>query len=169
MKKILIILLIIVSIVFVDNKVLAEKEIDINIPSSVTEKKTTQSNNTNNNGAKITVHDTTEKDYEGKSYDINVTGLKQCGAFGDPKDSNSFAGQLQQIFNIMKFLGIILALVLTIKDLVYAVAEQKNDTFPKIGKTALKRFVYAILIFFLPTVLNFIFSLLGLYGTCGII
>ena len=145
MKKVFIILLIIMSFVLLNSNVMAE-------------------------GAKITVHETTDKDTKGnKNIDIDVSGNISCGEFGDPKTEGTFAYNLQQIFNIMKFLGIILAIVLTIKDLVYAVAEQKNDTFPKIGKTALKRLVYAILIFFLPTVLNFIFSLLGLYGTCGII
>ena len=98
-----------------------------------------------------------------------TSNSENCGAFGSPTSKGTFAYYLQQAFNIIKFLGIILAIIMTIKDLMNAVAEQKNDTLAKLGKTTLKRIIYAIAIFFLPTILNMLFSVLGLYGTCGII
>ena len=104
-----------------------------------------------------------------KTINISVTGLQSCGAFGNPKEEGTFAYYLQQIFNFMKFLGIIIAVIMTVKDVMNAVAEQKSETFAKLGKKSLKRFIYAVLIFFLPNILNYVFSVLGLYGTCGII
>lgn len=75
---------------------------------------------------------------------------------------------MQQAFDIFKFTGIILAIALTIKDLINAVSEQKGDTYAKLGNKTLKRIIYAIAIFVLPTIINVLFDLIGLYGTCGI-
>lgn len=91
-----------------------------------------------------------------------------CPAFGDPKDSESFAYLLQSIFNYVKFAGILLAIIMTVKDLFSAVAEQKADTFQKLGNKTIKRVIYAVLIFMLPIIINFVFSIVGLYGTCAI-
>lgn len=87
-----------------------------------------------------------------------------CGAVIDNKTQEL----MQQIFDIFKFTGIILAIALTIKDLINAVSEQKNDTFENLGKKTLKRIIYATAIFVLPSIINFVFDLVGLYGTCGI-
>ena len=145
MKKVIIVLIIITSLVFVNNsRVYAD------------------------NKATIKVRETTPEDTKG-AINITTTGLESCGAFGDPKTEGTFANYLQKAFNVVKFLGIVIAIIMTIKDLAKAVAEQKNDTFQKLGKTTLKRIIYAMLIFFVPSLLNLLFSLLGLYGTCGII
>ena len=99
---------------------------------------------------------------------VDPSVSESCGAFGDPKTEGTFAWYLQEIFNVAKFAGIILAIVMSIKDLITVVADQKGDGFKKFGSRSLKRFIYAICIFVLPTILNFVFNLLGLYGTCGI-
>jgi hypothetical protein len=91
-----------------------------------------------------------------------------CPAFGDPTDSKSFAYVLQSIFNYIKFAGIILAIIMTLKDIIAAVADPKDDSFKKLGTNTIKRIGYAIVIFFLPTLINYFFNLIGLYGTCGI-
>lgn len=95
---------------------------------------------------------------------------KDCSSygFGDPKTKGTFAYYLQKVFNIMKFLGIIIAILMTIKDLVLAIAEDQKETLNKLGKKTLKRIIYAFLIFFLPDLINLVFGIMGLYGTCGI-
>lgn len=101
---------------------------------------------------------------------MKVTGeSEKCGAFGDPNQEGTFAYYMQQVFDVMKFLGIVFAIVMTIKDLVVAVADQKMELYKKLLGKTIKRVIYAILIFFLPVLLNLVFSILGLYGTCGII
>ena len=91
------------------------------------------------------------------------------GVFGDPNDPNYIAYYLQLIFNIMKFLGPILVIVMSIIDLLKVTAEQKQDgELEKLGGKTLKRLIYAIIIFVLPTLINYLFGLVGLYGTCGI-
>lgn len=98
---------------------------------------------------------------------MSTTSAK-CGAFGDPTDSSSFAYYLQSAFNIMKFAGVLLAIIMTVKDLFIAIADQKDDSLKKIGSKTIKRVIYAIIIFFLPMIINFAFNLIGLYGTCAI-
>ena len=52
---------------------------------------------------------------------------------------------LQQIFNIMKYAGPILCLVLSISDFVKATASQDKDALSKATKTTGKRIVYALI------------------------
>ena len=89
--------------------------------------------------------------------------------FGDPKNPSDTAYYMQQAFNIMKFLGIIFAVVMTIKDLITAVSEQKSDMYAKLPGKTVKRLIYAALIFMLPSIIELLFSAIGLYGaTCNI-
>ncbi len=91
------------------------------------------------------------------------------GVFGDPEDPNYIAYYLQLIFNIIKFLGPVLVIVMSIIDLLKVTAEQKQDgELEKLGGKTLKRLIYAVIIFVLPSLINYIFGLIGLYGTCGI-
>lgn|SRR5574344_1912604 len=89
-----------------------------------------------------------------------------CPIFGDPTNKDDFAYYLQSAFNIMKFAGILIAIGLTLKDLITAVASQSDDSIKKVGQHAMKRLMYAIIIFFLPDLLNFFFGVVGLYGVC---
>jgi len=84
----------------------------------------------------------------------------------DPK--LKFVAFLQEIFDIMKYAGPILCLVLSTMDFVKAAAAQDKDALKKAAQTGLKRLGLAILLFFIPVLLNFLFPLLGWNGTCGI-
>lgn len=92
-----------------------------------------------------------------------------CNAiFGDPNNSNSVAYFLQQVLTVMQYAGPILCLVLSISDFVKAAASQDKDALTKAAKTTGKRIVLAMVLFFIPVLVNFLFPLLGWYGTCGI-
>lgn len=105
--------------------------------------------------------------YRDDSNIMKQQSYADCGVLGNPKDSNTFAFYLQTVFDIIRFLGPVLVLVMTIIDLVKVTAEQKQDgEIQKIGVKTLKRFIYAVLIFALPTLITSIFHLIGLYGTC---
>lgn len=88
--------------------------------------------------------------------------------FGDPNDEESVAHFLQDIFNIFKYAAPILCLALSIVDFVKAVGSQDKDALLKAGKNAGKRIILALILFFIPTLINFLFPLLGWYGTCSI-
>ncbi len=75
---------------------------------------------------------------------------------------------LQQVFNVIKYAGPLLCLILSTSDFVKAAASQDKDALVKAAKTTGKRVVYALILFFIPTLINFLFPLLGWVGTCGI-
>ena len=87
-----------------------------------------------------------------------------CGGLFDKEVINF----LQQIFNVMKYAAPILCFVLSVFDFVKAVASQKDDALQKAARTTGKRIIFAIVLFFIPDLIHFLFDLLGWYGTCGI-
>lgn len=82
---------------------------------------------------------------------------------------NSFGKLLQELFNYFKFLAPTLVVVLTIVEFAKAAAANDKDALAKAAKTTGTRIVLALVLFFLPTLINFIFDkVLHWYGTCGI-
>ena len=88
---------------------------------------------------------------------------------GDPKDDTSFAYFLQEAFTVIQWAGPILCVILSLVDFIKAIASQDKDAITKAVKTSIKRFIFAVLLFFLPMIVNFLLGdVLGWYGTCGI-
>lgn len=103
------------------------------------------------------------------SLDGDNTQDVDCDAiFGDPTVDGTFANYLQQIFNIFKYLAPSLVIVLTILEMVKAIVSDDKDALIKATKKTGKRVFLALLLFFIPGLINFFFDLLGWYGTCGI-
>lgn len=93
---------------------------------------------------------------------------ENCPAFGDPNIETDPAYWIQWILNLMKYMAIIALLVLVISDFLKALVENNKDALKKAGSKALKRFIYCVLLFFLPTIISLIMTMFGAYGTCGI-
>lgn len=93
---------------------------------------------------------------------------ENCPAFGDPNIETDPAYWIQWILNLMKYMAIIALLVLVISDFLKAIVENDKDALKKAGSKALKRFIYCVLLFFLPTIISLIMTMFGAYGTCGI-
>ncbi len=93
---------------------------------------------------------------------------ENCPAFGDPNIETDPAYWIQWILNLMKYMAIIALLVLVISDFFKALVENNKDALKKAGSKALKRFIYCVLLFFLPTIISLIMTMFGAYGTCGI-
>ncbi len=89
---------------------------------------------------------------------------KECNDILDPE----VVKFLQQIFNVFKYLAPVLVLVFSTMDFVKAAASQDKEALKKASKTALKRFLLAVALFVVPTLLNYFFELLGFSGTCDI-
>lgn len=90
---------------------------------------------------------------------------------GEIDDKNAPAYYLNFAFNLIKYAAIIMLLVLTIVEYVKAVAASNQDAIKKATQTTIKRLIIAIIIFFLPLLINFILRVLGIistHGTCGI-
>ena len=93
---------------------------------------------------------------------------ENCPAFGDPNIETDPAYWIQWILNLMKYMAIIALLVLVISDFFKAIVENDKDALKKAGSRALKRFIYCVLLFFLPTIISLIMTMFVAYGTCGI-
>ena len=89
---------------------------------------------------------------------------------GSVDNSNEPAYYLNFVFNLLKYAAIIILFVLTILDFAKAVVSSDNDALKKALKKTIKRIIICIIIFFLPTLINFVLSLLGVVDdpTCGI-
>jgi hypothetical protein len=120
------------------------------------------------NFVKVELLDTGEKSLLLAEYRL-ADEDEECEAlFGDPEDSDSFAFLLQRVFNIMKYAGPLLCIIFSCIDFVKVVVSDDKDAMSKTIKKCLTRVVLALVLFFIPTVINFLFPLLGFYGTCGI-
>ena len=90
--------------------------------------------------------------------------------FKDGDNYNSTWQLLSTTLRFMQYLGIILATVLSIVDFVKVVPTQDKDAINKASKKAVTRLVIAIVIFFVPIILDFILDLVGFSDpTCGLL
>lgn len=118
---------------------------------------------------------TTEEELEA-TYTQFESGLEwdtsDCESYlGTITDNSDPAYYLNFAFQLLKYATIVLLLVLTVVDFLKAVTSNKDDALKKALQTAVKRLVVAIIVFFLPTIVNFILDLLGIISTdptCGI-
>lgn len=88
--------------------------------------------------------------------------------FGDSKNDGSVAYWIQWILNVMKYIAIVALLGLSTADFIKALISNDKDAVQKAGMTTAKRFIYCVLIFFLPTIVEIIMTMFGAYGTCGL-
>ena len=73
------------------------------------------------------------------------------------------------ILDVIKYAAIICLLGFSIADFVKAVVSEDKDALKKAGTTTMKRFIYCVMIFFLPIVINFLLDLFQLTGMIGVI
>ena len=82
--------------------------------------------------------------------------------------SGEFTEFLKDAFGLMKIAGPILVIIMTTIDLIKAVASGGKDDLPKLGAKTVKRLIYAVLLFVIPSLLDWLFGLFSICGTCGI-
>lgn len=98
------------------------------------------------------------------SYAETDDGVKLCqGVLGE-----DLTALLKDALRLMQIAGPILVIIMTIIDLIKATATGGKDDLSKVGKKTVKRLIYAVLLFLIPTILNWVFSIFGVYGVCGI-
>lgn len=98
------------------------------------------------------------------SYAETDDGVKLCqGILGE-----DLTALLKDALRLMQIAGPILVIIMTIIDLIKATANGGKDDLSKVGKKTVKRLIYAVLLFLIPTILNWVFSIFGVYGVCGI-
>lgn len=98
---------------------------------------------------------------------VVVSGELTCESLlGDPTNSKYPAYWFQWILNLMKYVAIIALLVLVISDFFKAIVENDKDALKKAGTKALKRFIYCVILFFVPTIVEIIMNWFGVYSNC---
>ena len=102
--------------------------------------------------------------------DVPLDTDKGCESYLGPVEPGYPAYYLQFIFNLMKYIAIILLFVLTIVEFGKATVSSNQDAMKKAIQNTVKRFIIAVIIFFLPILIEFLLELLGVYSasTCGI-
>ena len=105
-----------------------------------------------------------------EDFDLSLDDVtKACESLlGDPADSSSIAYWIQWCLDILKYAAIVLLLGLSTTEFVQALVKDDKDALKKALIKTLKRFVFAVLIFFLPIIVEVIMKVFGAYGTCGI-
>ncbi len=87
---------------------------------------------------------------------------------GDPESKEYPAYWIQWVLDIMKYAAVIALLVFVIMDFLKAITENDKEILKKVSVKAMKRFIYCVLIFFVPSFVKIVMTLFGAYGTCGI-
>ena len=81
--------------------------------------------------------------------------------FGDPGTSGTPAYYLTYAFKIARYIAIVLLVVLSILDFIESTASQDQDSVSKAINKTIKRLVLCIIIFLLPSLIEFILTLLN--------
>ncbi len=90
------------------------------------------------------------------------------GTLGSPDTPGTTAYLLQEIFDVIKLAVPVLLIVLTVIEFMKAVTSGKDDAIKVAFKHTITRLILGLIIFLLPTLIDYIMELLGLYDTCGI-
>lgn len=95
----------------------------------------------------------------------------ECDSYlGNPEAKGSPAYYLQFVFNLIKYAAIIILFVFSIVEMFKAVASSNQDALKKALQATVKRLLIVVVIFFLPSLIKFLLTVLGAYSpsTCGI-
>lgn len=111
---------------------------------------------------------TFKKYYDGK-VTIPKNTVKDCKSIlGDASNVNSPAFYLTNILKIMRFVGIVLAIVLTTMDAIKVISTSDADGISKLIKTGSIRLIFAGLLFFGLTIVNLLLDIFHIASDCGI-
>lgn len=109
---------------------------------------------------------------------FNEAIMEEIGASSDEKipDCNSLLGDpnddvkkepaffLQKIFDVMKYVAIVLIIVFTYLDFLGTVGSKDDDKLKKSVSKLITRFIICVVIFVLPMILEFVFTMVEIYS-----
>lgn len=98
----------------------------------------------------------------GPDININTSDASCDGIIG----SGQFKMRLSEILNAMRIIGVAMVIIFSTMDFGKALIAQDNDALKKSTQTAFKRLVIAVVIFFVPVLLNILLSLAGIGTIC---
>ena len=100
-----------------------------------------------------------ESSYTKKSTSVETSDLKQC--------TDLLPAALQNVLDLVKYGGPILVAIFTIIDLIKASLSGEKDDMKKATNKFGKRLIAAILLFFIPLIVDLIFKFVGISGNCS--
>lgn len=123
------------------------------------------------NNRKISENDSKVQEFKQsfEKFKIDIGGFE----LGNLNCSGIFSGEfgaiLKQILNIIKFLVPAIIIVMSVIDFIKALASQSQDELKKSANKLVKRIIIGILIFVLPTLLEFLLKIAGIeFGVCAL-
>lgn len=101
--------------------------------------------------------------------DNNIADLNSCDAIlGNVNDDESVAWLIQKILDYLKILGPSLAVVLSSIDFAKAIVSSDEENMKKTQIRFKNRMIAAVLVFFIPFLVEVMLNLLGITANCGI-
>ncbi len=102
--------------------------------------------------------------------EINGTEIDCSGLLGNPKNEGEPAFYLQIIFNVMKYVAIIILILFSMMDYFGAIFNHDNDAIKKATSKLIQRLLICVVLFLFPYLLEYIFTWINVYNpsTCGI-
>lgn len=103
----------------------------------------------------------TGDNYDSTLYDNVVSAEVNCSTLG------SLRGDLQGIFNVFKIVAPILVIAMSVYDFIKAFTGKVEGEMKKAFTKLVKRLIFAVILFFLPNILDFFLGLVDPgYTTC---
>lgn len=103
-------------------------------------------------------------------YNQEQTCTGRDSLLGDPNDENSVAWLLDKILTYSTLTGMIMVVILSSIDFLKVIVNSSDDDMAKAVRKLALRLIFAILLFFVPTITNAFLGIFGLTSesTCGI-
>ena len=116
------------------------------------------------------IADITDANGLNDDYNQEQTCTGSDSLLGDPNDDNSVAWLLDKILSYSTLAGMILVVILSSLDFLKVIVNSSDDDLAKAVKKLALRIIFALLLFFVPTMTNALLDLFGLTSesTCGI-
>ena len=109
--------------------------------------------------------------YKDNTDDTTLTGCEKIfGNYSNGKftNTNSLGYFLSLSFKIIKYVVPIILIILTSVDFLKGIASSDKEIIKVATSKLTKRAIIALMIFLIPTILNFVLGMVTSYGTCGV-
>ena len=105
-----------------------------------------------------------KEDTNDKKGDVSFDGNGCDSYLGNPGTKGQPAYYLQFVFNLMKYAAIVLLFVMSGIEFGKAVFSNNQDAMKKAINNSVKRLIIAVIIFFLPILIEFLLKVVGVYS-----
>lgn len=98
--------------------------------------------------------------------DIGYKDMDCYGLLGMPDNPDHPAYWLQLALQVIRYAGIAALVIMCTIDFIQAITKQDSDALKAAINKSVRRFIFAVILFFVPLIVSTIMDLFGVYGTC---